>query len=66
MIGLSQCMFCIRFYFDDFTKNACEAFPEGIPGDVFLSLILHDKSLPGDNGLVFKQNQKMEVWKYKK
>jgi hypothetical protein len=38
-----------------FLKNRrCEAFPEGIPPEVYSMKVFHNKEYPGDNGIVFK------------
>lgn len=32
----------------------CEAFPDGIPDDIWEEKVSHDEPYPGDNGIVFE------------
>ena len=35
-------------------KKTCKAFPNGIPGEIWLGENDHTKPFPGDNGIVFE------------
>lgn len=48
------CMFCKFYNEDDFEKNSCKAFPEGIPGEILLGGNKHSRPLNGQqNKIVF-------------
>lgn len=49
-----QCYYCKHFHLADKQKNACDAFPDGIPGGVFLNLLDHRKPIDGDHGIQFE------------
>jgi len=44
------CSMCAHFL----KNRRCEAFPEGIPPEVYSMKVFHNKLYPGDNGIVFK------------
>ena len=50
----SQCMGCV--YHSDKAVLYCLAFPDGkgIPREIFLNEVMHDKPYKGDHGLQFK------------
>lgn len=49
-VGINLCLMCVHYRKD----KKCNAFPEGIPHDIWILKIIHKKSIPGDNGIVFK------------
>lgn len=66
-IFLSQCMNCKHFrkgLIDDFVPFegniplACDAFPQGIPGEVFSNEISHRKPIEGDGGIRYEPESK--------
>lgn len=50
-----NCLRCKHYHYDDLTKMACDAFNRGIPDTIINGEILHNKSIPGDNGIVFER-----------
>ena len=58
----SPCLHC-KHYFDDDDEDserfnepsACDAFPEGIPEEIFFGRNLHKEPYPGDHGITFEQ-----------
>lgn len=51
---LSQCAYCQH----KLAGPKCEAFPDGIPGDILANTVDHRKKQPGDNGIQFEQRAK--------
>ena len=54
-----QCFMCVWFrkvtqeqVEAEGTDELCLAYPHGIPGDVFIGNVVHDKVLPGQEGRV--------------
>jgi hypothetical protein len=48
-----QCKNCARFDFASFTidnRRKCDAFPKGIPDQIWFNEVSHTKPFPGDNG----------------
>lgn len=45
-----QCYGCIRRYPG---SRQCQAFPDGIPDDIYLGKVIHDKPYEGDHGLMY-------------
>ena len=53
----SQCSQCVHFHNEDKTKNACDAFPEGIPEQLLLNEFMHTQHYEGDNGILFERRE---------
>jgi len=53
-IGISLCSSCKHFHFKDWGKNACDAYPNGIPAEVFMLEVDHRKPYKGDHGIQFE------------
>ncbi len=59
LFGYCPCQHCRHFhggeeYFDE-PFVSCEAYPEGIPGEIFEGEVLHRESYRGDNGIIFEE-----------
>jgi hypothetical protein len=48
--GINLCLMCVHYRKD----KKCEAFPDGIPHDIWVLKVLHKKPYPGDKGITFK------------
>ena len=48
------CGLCARL--QDMVDKTCDAFPNGIPKEIWDGSNLHKKSVNGDNGLLFELN----------
>jgi hypothetical protein len=57
MVSLNppQCPYCDNFKRERFEFWRCKAFPEGIPDELAMSVVMHDKPYPGDNGIRFEK-----------
>ncbi|HEY3417144.1 MAG TPA: hypothetical protein VGM23_09700 [Armatimonadota bacterium] len=53
MIKLSLCLVCKHFHY--LPSYTCDAFPEGIPDEVFYREIEHRQPIPGDHGIQFEK-----------
>jgi len=51
MMRIPQCIECRHFHTDDHTKEACDAFPEEIPAEIFDGDLDRTAPYPGDGGL---------------
>ncbi len=56
----SQCAFCKHFHRKVYTKNACDAFPDGVPTPVIWGDVKHTKPYKGDHGIRFERVGKLE------
>jgi excisionase family DNA binding protein len=41
-------------HFHGINSRTCDAFPEGIPNEIWIGTIKHDKPYPADHGIQFK------------
>lgn len=48
---MPQCLDCKHF---DVESSFCDAFPNGIPDEIFLGDHDHRNPYPGDNGILFE------------
>lgn len=55
-----DCLKCEHF---DEYQITCTAYPEGIPQDIIEGKVHHDKSYPGDNGILFKKRTRPLYYK---
>ncbi len=46
------CYDCAHFH--TVNPRTCDAFPEGIPNEIWTGVFKHDKSYPGDHDIQFK------------
>ncbi len=62
MVQFSQCLDCMNFIENDNGIFKCQAFPKGIPYDVFWNERIHDVYIEGDHGKIFVPiDQKKDV-----
>lgn len=52
------CKFCRRLY--DCGARTCEAFPRGIPDDIWDGVHDHRSAYPGDHGILFAEHDLRE------
>lgn len=58
IIRIPICINCKYFDRKNLEKNVCEAFPEGIPGDILSCEFTHIKKYPGQkNDIVFEEEE---------
>jgi len=58
MIGPApMCLDCKHFYFnlDNEPHYCCDAFPKGIPKEIYIQAGDHTKPWPGDHGIQFEK-----------
>lgn len=55
MLIIPQCVRCVHFSSEG-EDMRCRAFPAGIPRDIMMRRVLHDKPYPGDNGILFEED----------
>ena len=48
-----QCLWCERFHGREAIPT-CDAFPKGIPSELWLGKVAHDKPIKWDKELLFK------------
>lgn len=48
-----MCIDCARFW-DLIEKPKCEAYPDGIPDEIWEDGFDHHKPFPGDDGIMFE------------
>ncbi len=59
MMHMSICLFCTRRgelvdRGGQFPTPTCEAFPDGVPDEIWLDMFDHRNPFPGDNGILFE------------
>lgn len=57
MFRISQCVSC-KHYSGQVVgseKQGCDAFPKGIPHDVWKNKVMHTAPIDGDGGIVFER-----------
>ncbi len=47
------CLDCLHLI--DLVESTCEAFPKGIPLDILQDRVRHDRSYPGDHGILYEK-----------
>jgi hypothetical protein len=57
------CMMCKHFRREE-PGLRCDAFPDGIPDDIFYSRADHTKPMDDDSGIRFEQDPKMPTMDY--
>ncbi|MCR5704440.1 MAG: hypothetical protein K6G85_07435 [Eubacterium sp.] len=51
-----KCEGCIHLRYDtEISYPICDAFPDGIPGEIFAGFIDHDEPYEGDNGIRYEE-----------
>lgn len=53
LIGDADCSKCQRLHLGEV---ACDAFPDGIPMELWFGRVLHREPYPGDHGVQFEYN----------
>jgi len=53
-----HCFYCKHFHGE--VKETCNAFPDGIPTEIFLGGTRHDKRFDDDNGIMFEKAENGE------
>lgn len=48
--GINLCLMCVHYQKD----RRCSAFSEGIPHEIWVMKVMHNKPYPGDGGMLFK------------
>ena len=57
LLNAPQCLFCTHLDWKNKRAITCDAFPEGIPDEIFDNEVSHKKPYPGDNGIVFEAKE---------
>jgi len=52
-----QCLTCRHYILYD---NSCDAYPSGIPDEVFTERISHKKNIKGDRGIKWEARPEMK------
>jgi hypothetical protein len=53
----SICNLCKHYHIYDHEDYTCDAFPEGIPDDIWLERHDHKEPYPGDHGILFEEGK---------
>lgn len=54
---IPQCVYCRHFWHDVKGKNACAAYPDGIPEEIILNKVEHTKPYKQNNDIVFEPKE---------
>lgn len=58
MIQTAQCLECRHYRRGSGVRGgSCEAYPQGIPREIYSNKVRHDVPYPGDNGIIFDPAQ---------
>ena len=49
-----QCILCVHRFTDENSWGTCEAFPDGIPLQVYAGIVPHTSPIEGDHGIQFR------------
>ena len=60
-INQTQCSLCRHYRESVVGTGSCDAFPDGIPFDVWSGAVLHNEPLEGDNGVQFELTSDAQV-----
>lgn len=52
---MSNCFLCKHHNKKNY--DVCKAFPNGIPNEIIIGELLHDKPYQGDNGIMFEPRE---------
>ena len=55
MIRLLKCHYCKHYIISDDIIPRCQAFPDGIPLEIFREEFDHTKPYKNDNGIMFEE-----------
>lgn len=53
--AISNCVLCKHFKGSKRSKMICDAFPKGIPLEIWLEKVKHDQPYDGDRGIQFEK-----------
>ncbi|MGN0469609.1 MAG: hypothetical protein ACI4GV_01680 [Acutalibacteraceae bacterium] len=56
VIFSSQCYSCVHCN-DDYLSHKCSDYPDGIPPEIWLSEVKHDKPYKQQNNIIYKKNE---------
>lgn len=57
MLRFSQCALCVHYHWERSAGlRTCDAFPGGIPSEIYQNRVPHEQTYPGDNGITFEED----------